>query len=88
MLSGVERTPMPSGIPMTKNKLPARIAPQRQPQVCTAIANSGVINVPPMGTAELITVIARARQRMNQELPTAIGAWTKPGVNESEIKPR
>ncbi len=61
MLSGDGRTPMPMGMPITKNSTPAMMAPQRQPQFCTAMASSGVKSVPPMGTAELITVMARAR---------------------------
>jgi len=52
---------------------PEANAAQRQPIDATPTAKSGEISAPPTGTAALITVIARARWRMNQLLATTNG---------------
>ena len=88
MLSGERRTPTHNGSPTTRNSVPARKAPQRQPNAVTTRAKSGVITAPPTGTAALTTVIARARNRMNQLLAITVGAWTKPAVKAMEMTPK
>ena len=67
---------------------PEAKAAQRQPMEVTPMANNGEISAPPMGTAALTTVMARARWRMNQLLATTIGEWINPATKARQITPR
>ena len=87
-LSGERLTNSATGTPTRIKPTPDKNAPQRQPQVWTVKASSGVISVPPMPMAELTSVMARARRRINQVLAKTIGECMKPAENDSEMTPR
>ena len=57
----------------SKNMQPEAKAAQRQPMEATPMAKSGEISAPPIGTAALTTVMARARWRINQLFATTNG---------------
>ncbi len=88
MLSGERWANKAIGTPTTIRAIPAINAPQRQPQVCTEKASRGVINTPPTPMELLMSVMAKARRRINQELAKTIGECINPAENAREITPR
>jgi hypothetical protein len=78
MLSGERRIVRVNGMPITRNNTPAMAAPQRHPQAWTITLRIGAMRTPPNPKAALLTVMARARCRMNHVLINTIGACMNP----------